>query len=107
MPDAHWNPRRADTTSITMLALDDEALARLIIGATAVPHEKRGQWLKDLAHRIESAPRAADTANETHHRDQRRARQGSSARERQRRCRARHKAGEVQIVVTVPEADLI
>ena len=33
-----------------MLALDDAALARLCIGATAVRHRRRRQWLKGVCY---------------------------------------------------------
>ena len=36
-----------------MLALDDAALARLVIAATAVPADQRGRWLRSLARKLE------------------------------------------------------
>jgi hypothetical protein len=40
-----------------MLALDDAALARLCIGATAVAREDRCRWLHDIAERLDPPPR--------------------------------------------------
>ena len=40
-----------------MLALDDAALARICIAATAVERHGRRRWLKDLAERIDPPPR--------------------------------------------------
>ena len=40
-----------------MLALTDEAFARLCIAAGAVPTEQRAQWLQGLAERMEKASR--------------------------------------------------
>src|SRR5262249_28034494 len=37
-----------------MLALTDESLARLVIGATAVPRRSRGQWLRRFAREVAS-----------------------------------------------------
>jgi len=39
-----------------MLALTDQALARLVIAAGAVPVRKRGRWLRHLAAQLEPAP---------------------------------------------------
>jgi hypothetical protein len=39
-----------------MLALDDGALARLAIAATAVPADKRDAWLQDLARTLDPPP---------------------------------------------------
>jgi hypothetical protein len=39
-----------------MLALTDTALARLCIGATAVPHDRRWRWLRDIADRFDPPP---------------------------------------------------
>ena len=36
-----------------MLALSDEALARLAIGATRIPTSSRGRWLHELARRLD------------------------------------------------------
>ncbi len=41
-----------------MLALDDQALARLMIAATAVPESKRGKWLKGIAAEFEGPVRS-------------------------------------------------
>jgi hypothetical protein len=39
-----------------MLALSDEAWARLCIAASAIPRNRRRQWLRELANRIEPPP---------------------------------------------------
>src|SRR2546430_1513185 len=39
-----------------MLALSDEGLARLCIAASAIPRNRRRQWLRELANRIEPPP---------------------------------------------------
>jgi hypothetical protein len=36
-----------------MLALSDEALARLAIGATRVRASERGKWLQDVARKLD------------------------------------------------------
>jgi hypothetical protein len=41
----------------TMLALDDAALARICIAATALRRRRRQRWLKDLAERVDPPPR--------------------------------------------------
>jgi len=44
-----------------VLALTDQGLAHLVIAAGRVPREQRAARLRDVAHRIETAPkRAAD-----------------------------------------------
>jgi hypothetical protein len=40
-----------------MLALDDAALARLMIGATRLPANARSRWLQDLARKLDPPPR--------------------------------------------------
>jgi hypothetical protein len=40
-----------------MLALSDEALARLAIGASRVRESERGRWLQDLARKLDPPPR--------------------------------------------------
>ena len=40
-----------------MLALDDAALARLMIGATRVAPNARDRWLQDLARKFDPPPR--------------------------------------------------
>jgi len=40
-----------------MLALDDAALARICIAATALRRRRRQRWLKDLVERIDPPPR--------------------------------------------------
>jgi hypothetical protein len=49
------------------LALDDAALARVVIAATAVPPHQRGHWLARLADRIDppSSRRAQRTSRAT------------------------------------------
>jgi hypothetical protein len=59
-----------------MLALTDEALAQLMIAATAVPAKQRRQWLEDIAARFEGRPAR------------------SSAAEKQRRYRQRQNGGK-------------
>src|SRR5262249_14909808 len=46
----------AGSSQSQMLALTDSALARLCIGAPAVPHERRRRWLRDIADRIDPPP---------------------------------------------------
>jgi hypothetical protein len=36
-----------------VLALTDQALARIVIAASAIPRTRRGPWLQDLAKRLE------------------------------------------------------
>jgi hypothetical protein len=45
-----------------MIGLDDQALCRIFIGATAVPHAEHGRWLREIAGRMEAAA-AAETAD--------------------------------------------
>jgi hypothetical protein len=40
-----------------MLALTDEALARLAIGATRVAPHARSRWLQDVAHKLDPPSR--------------------------------------------------
>jgi hypothetical protein len=40
-----------------MLALSDEALARLVIGASRVPVHARDRWLQRLAQKLDPPPR--------------------------------------------------
>jgi len=40
-----------------MLSLDDAALARVCIGASAVAPEDRSRWLHDIAERLDPPPR--------------------------------------------------
>jgi hypothetical protein len=40
-----------------MLALSDEALARIAIGATRVAPHARDRWLRDLARKLDPPPR--------------------------------------------------
>jgi len=58
-PKGHARPCGFATprASTVMLALDDAALARVCIAATAVPASQRGQWLRDVAERIDPPPR--------------------------------------------------
>jgi hypothetical protein len=53
-----------------MLALSDSALARLCIGATRVRRERRGQWLRKIAERVDppSHHRADMRARKARHR---------------------------------------
>jgi hypothetical protein len=39
-----------------VLAFDDAAFAKLCIAATAVPRNRRRQWLRELANRVEPPP---------------------------------------------------
>jgi hypothetical protein len=39
-----------------MLALDDQALARVFIRATAIPHKDRSAWLQRLARQLDPSP---------------------------------------------------
>ena len=41
-----------------MLALDDGALARLCIGATAIAPDKRSRWLQRMARKLQNPPSA-------------------------------------------------
>ena len=47
----------AAVDNTTMLALDDAALARICIAATALRRRRRQRWLKDLAERVDPPPR--------------------------------------------------
>jgi hypothetical protein len=60
-----------------MLALDDAALARICIGATAVAPEDRCRWLRDIAEHLDPLPRRL-----------------ALARARKARARARQRKGE-------------
>jgi hypothetical protein len=40
-----------------MLALDDAALARIVIGATRVRASERGRWLQDVARKLDPPPK--------------------------------------------------
>jgi hypothetical protein len=68
-----------------MLALTDQALARLCVAATAVPQKKRAQWLRRVARKLEPLPRARHTAA----------------------WRAREKAGRILLKLEVDEAELV
>ena len=50
-------PRAATISIKIMLSLDDQSLARLIIGATAVPRRARGRWLRKLAREAQAQHR--------------------------------------------------
>ena len=57
-----------------MLALTDEALAQLMIAATAVPAKQRRQWLQDLSAKFEG--RVACSSNAARQRQYRRTQNG-------------------------------
>ena len=57
-----------------MLAFDDQAFARLMIAATAVPAEERGRWLQDVAYRL--GPPRLTAAAQRQERRRRRAERG-------------------------------
>jgi hypothetical protein len=42
-----------------LIALDDAALARLVIAATAIPEHKRGAWLRRVARLADPSPQLA------------------------------------------------
>jgi hypothetical protein len=67
-----------------MLALDDIALARVFISATAVPRPQRGKWLERVAQRLDPGPGAIHT----------------------RRWRQRERNGQVLLRVVADEAEL-
>jgi hypothetical protein len=69
-----------------MLALTDQALARIALAASAVALEERGSWLQDLSRRLDPPPVVSPGARYT------------------RRWRARGRNGEVLLRVTVDEA---
>src|SRR5262245_17299725 len=71
-----------------MLALSDEGLARLCIAASAIPRNRRRQWLRELANRIEP-PRSSPGARYT------------------AAWRAREKAGRCLLTLEVDEAELV
>jgi adenylate cyclase len=71
-----------------MLALSDEAWARLCIAASAIPRNRRRQWLRELANRIEP-PRSSPGARYT------------------AAWRAREKAGRCLLTLEVDEAELV
>ena len=73
-----------------MLALDDAALAHLVISAGAVPNDQRARWLRRIARRLEGRPVPAPSAATT----------------RQRHHRARRQRGEIVLRVYVNETDL-
>ena len=50
-----------------MLALDDPAMCRLLIAATAMETERLDAWLADLADRLELAVRAEAVRDERNH----------------------------------------
>jgi hypothetical protein len=83
-----------------MLALTDESLARLAIAATAVPPDQRGQWLRQIAERIErpenAVPKTAEGFPPT--------RRSSAA--RKRRYRERQAAGERCYTLTIADRDM-
>jgi hypothetical protein len=56
-----------------MLALDDAALARLVIAASAVPHGKRRRWLRELAQDLDGDPERRRRAKSMHRYRQRQA----------------------------------
>jgi hypothetical protein len=70
-----------------MLQLNDGGLACLVRAARTVPWRERRRWLKNLADRIDPAPRSA-------------------ASERKARLRARVAAGRCVLAVEVSEHDL-
>jgi hypothetical protein len=45
-----------------MLQLDDQALARIVIGASRIPVHARRRWLEQLAHKLDP-PKRARTPN--------------------------------------------
>ena len=59
-----------------MLALDDAALARVCIGATAVAPKDRSRWLHDIAERLDPLPRRLALARARKARSRARQRQG-------------------------------
>jgi hypothetical protein len=71
----------------TMLALSDEALARVVIAASAVPVDEREAWLMRLADRFESPRRRS--------------------RDWTRAWRARERAGIVLLKLPMDEAALV
>jgi hypothetical protein len=73
-----------------MLCLTDESLARIAIGATAVPAKERGDWLETLARKFEAPDPTSDAP--------------SRAAEYTRRWRARAQNGEILLRPIVDEA---
>jgi hypothetical protein len=71
-----------------MLALSDENLARLCIAASAIPRNRRRQWLRELANELEP-PRRSQGARYT------------------AAWRAREKAGRCLLTLEVDEAELV
>ena len=72
-----------------MLSLDDGAMARIAIGAGAVPPAERGEWLELVAHKFEATARA--------HRP-------SRAAKNMRQYRKRQHSGQVVLRVPVDHA---
>src|SRR5262245_60995031 len=74
-----------------MLAFDDAALARIVIGATRVDPRHRGKWLRELAEKLDpaSAPPPAKLA---------------ARRERSRRSRKRQRNGMRSYRLDLPDA---
>jgi hypothetical protein len=83
-----------------MIALDDGALARLCIAATAVAPERRGAWLEDVAVRLEQARRSACSPGARHTAAWR-------ARERAGRCLLKIEVDEAELVVALVDACLL
>ena len=74
--------RRRSGARCRLLALDDAALCRLLIGAGAVPYERRDTWLRSVAARFE-------------------ARQPSANAVRQKRFRERQRNGQISLRIAV------
>ena len=80
-----------------MLALSDEGLARLCIAASAIPRNRRRQWLRELANRIEP-PRSSPGARYT---------AAWRAREKAGRCLLKLEVDEAELVVALVDAGLL
>jgi len=80
-----------------MLALSDEGLARLCIAASAIPRNRRRQWLRELANRIEP-PRSSPGARYT---------AAWRAREKAGRCLLKLEVDEVELVIGLVDAGLL
>jgi len=52
-----------------VIALDDAALARLVIGAGRVPRERRSRWLRSVALRFEGRPRSPGATRSARYRE--------------------------------------
>ena len=72
-----------------MLALTDEALAQVLIAATAVEPEGRSAWLMGLAHRLDEQPSPPALAPST---------------ARTRQWRKRQQNGRVRLAIEIDEA---